>query len=369
MKAMRATGWKLWAHGMEKYISSKKAIMKIDAKLIRKKWMNVEFMHWAFHIVSKISFDRRTLIPKLMEAGSNIMAMLTPSDVSWSATVLLNNDKYWGVCHDEKTRIKCELAGDMEANKDSRSGDKGTPLKSNKGSPLKSPVQNAPSSRKTGKISTPSESVEESPPESPAKGTRLRKRKGAPKTPPAQARATRASNAKKKTGDPPKSATKRTASGSPKNAKKKVSAESPGSAKKESPKKQGGEKKEGEGTGTEIILGRDLASKMSRWTKVKKNLVNGDGWDEEGKLFYEKVRQALKEIPVSEWKEVWDEFWFVEREKYLSGNNRRKKPRKMEVEVVNRPDEDGMRLMFSEDEEEFMEEDVGVGEPGVAELA
>ena len=86
-------------------------------------------------------------------------------------------------------------------------------------------------------------------------------------------------------------------------------------------------------------------------------------------MFYEKVRQGLKEIPVSEWKEVWDEFWCVEREKYLSVNNRRKKPRRMEAEVVNRPDEDGMRLMFSEDEEEFMEEKNGVGEPGEAELA
>ena len=127
MKAMRATGWKLWQHGMEKYVASKSAIEKINGKLLRKKWMNVQFMEWAFHFATKISHDRRTLIPKLMEMGSNLMTMVTPSDVALSCTVSLNNDVYWGVCHDENTRIKCDLEEDMNDDKESRSSDKGTP--------------------------------------------------------------------------------------------------------------------------------------------------------------------------------------------------------------------------------------------------
>ena len=71
---------------------------------------------------------------------------------------------------------------------------------------------------------------------------------------------------------------------------------------------------------------KNLAEKMSRWTKNKKTKLHGDSWDPDGKLFYDKVRRALKEIPVSDWNDVWDEFWFKEKENHMS--DRRKKAAK-----------------------------------------
>ena len=48
---------------------------------------------------------------------------------------------------------------------------------------------------------------------------------------------------------------------------------------------------------------------MTLWTRKNMNRLNGDGWHPDGKLFHEKIKAALKEIPAEEWKDVWDEFW------------------------------------------------------------
>ena len=52
---------------------------------------------------------------------------------------------------------------------------------------------------------------------------------------------------------------------------------------------------------------RGMAEKMSRWTKANNTRTNLDGWSEEGKLVYEKIRKGLMEIPASAWSDVWKE--------------------------------------------------------------
>ena len=90
---------------------------------------------------------------------------------------------------------------------------------------------------------------------------------------------------------------------------------------------------------------------MSRWTKANNTRTNLDGWSEEGKLVYEKIRRGLMEIPASAWSDVWKEYWFVERERWLS-ENRRKKIKRMERDVALEPAAADVGLLFSDDEVE-----------------
>ena len=46
--------------------------------------------------------------------------------------------------------------------------------------------------------------------------------------------------------------------------------------------------------------------------------LNKDGWAREGKLFYEKVKLAIRGIPVCDWKCVWEEYWNVEWMNHIS---------------------------------------------------
>ena len=89
---------------------------------------------------------------------------------------------------------------------------------------------------------------------------------------------------------------------------------------------------------------------MSRWTKASNTRTNSDGWSEEGKLVYEKIRRGLMKIPADAWSEVWKEYWFVERERWLS-ENRRRKIRRMEREVALEPVAEDVGLLFSDGEE------------------
>ena len=87
-KALRKKGLKPWKHGMAKYIKTKASIEKITGNLLMRLWVTVDFMQWVWMFAAKISHDRRTLVARLMEEGSNIMEMVTKSDISWSCLVL-----------------------------------------------------------------------------------------------------------------------------------------------------------------------------------------------------------------------------------------------------------------------------------------
>ena len=99
---------------------------------------------------------------------------------------------------------------------------------------------------------------------------------------------------------------------------------------------------------------------MSRSTKAKKTRANSDEWDEEGKLVYENIRLDLKEIPVSDWNEVWQEFWFVEQENHLS-ENRCKKIRRREREIMAEPAEEELGILFNDDKGDDVEGGDGRG--------
>ena len=122
----------------------------------------------------------------------------------------------------------------------------------------------------------------------------------------------------------------------PKSPNKRKATDIPEDEENTSPKKAQGSKKdqgrdEEAGEDDELISPkRGMAEKLSRWTKASNTRTNSDGWSEEGKLVYEKIRRGLMKIPADAWSEVWKEYWFVERERWLS-ENRRRKIRRMEM--------------------------------------
>ena len=102
-KVMRRKGLKLWKHGMAKHIKTKASIEKITGKLLKKLWINIGFIQWVWMFAAKISHDRRTLVARLMEEGTNTMETVTKSDIAWSCLVLWNNDKYWDYLGGKRT--------------------------------------------------------------------------------------------------------------------------------------------------------------------------------------------------------------------------------------------------------------------------
>ena len=79
----------------------------------------------------------------------------------------------------------------------------------------------------------------------------------------------------------------------------------------------GGEEEEQDEAGTEKGNNR-----ISLWTKQCKHKMNWDGWHENGKMFYDKVRKALKKIPADEWKGLWVEFWEREANNHVKKRKR-----------------------------------------------
>ena len=102
---MRRKGLKLWKHGMAKYLKTRASIEKITANLLLRLWMNIDFMQWVWMFAVKISHNRRTLVARLMEEGTNIMEMITKSDIAWSCLVFWNNDKYWDYLGGKRTSL------------------------------------------------------------------------------------------------------------------------------------------------------------------------------------------------------------------------------------------------------------------------
>ena len=80
---------------MGKIVKERKRIEKIDADFVRKNWMTTDFMKFVWEFATKDSHDRRTMIPRLMVEGTNVVHLVTPSDTSWAITCSLNNDTYW----------------------------------------------------------------------------------------------------------------------------------------------------------------------------------------------------------------------------------------------------------------------------------
>ena len=67
------------------------------------------------------------------------------------------------------------------------------------------------------------------------------------------------------------------------------------------------------------------------WTRQKKTAEWSDGWESDGKLFYERVKQSLKSIDTEEWRGLWEEFWARERPKHIKGRKRMWKEVEREV--------------------------------------
>ena len=87
----------------------------------------------------------------------------------------------------------------------------------------------------------------------------------------------------------------------------------------------------------------------SHWTKTKRTKLNKDGWAPEGKLFYERVRLAVRGIPVGDWKEYWDEVWNVERMKLISERKKNRMNGSVQEDMLFVDEE--REHMFSGDEE------------------
>ena len=92
---MRNDGWEEWDHGMTDIIKDRSEIEKIDADLLKEKWVTTDFMEFAWEYGARISQDRRTFLPKLMEGGTNIFVLTTSSDMSWAVTTFVKQQKYW----------------------------------------------------------------------------------------------------------------------------------------------------------------------------------------------------------------------------------------------------------------------------------
>ena len=96
----------------------------------------------------------------------------------------------------------------------------------------------------------------------------------------------------------------------------------------------------------------NMGGMRPRWTGRCANRLQGDGWDDEGKLFYEKVRVALKEIGWREWSELWNSYWDVEKENVTG-----KRSKKVAREYLRTEDlveeSDGEVMFGSSDEDEL----------------
>ena len=160
-KVMRRKGLKLWKHGMAKHIKTKASIQKITGKLLKKLWINIDFMQWVWMFAAKISHDRRTLVARLMEEGTNIMEMVTKSDIAWSILVLLNNEKYWDYLGGKRTSVAPAIE-EGPSEELSEDGDESAEEEVDPTLPELLPHHDL-----------------RGPPESPARGTRAAKKRGA----------------------------------------------------------------------------------------------------------------------------------------------------------------------------------------------
>ncbi len=60
-----------------------------------------------------------------------------------------------------------------------------------------------------------------------------------------------------------------------------------------------------------------------RWTGKKKPVSGEHGYDEAGIKFYENMRKAFSAIPKDEWKEVWGEYWELEKENHFKSRGKK----------------------------------------------
>ena len=107
---MLDNGWEEWDHGMTDIINDRSKIEKIDADLITEMWVNTDFMEIAWEYGARISQDRRTFLPKLMEGGTNIFVLVTASDISYAVTTYVKNKKFWRWTHEHKQKEKAAEA-------------------------------------------------------------------------------------------------------------------------------------------------------------------------------------------------------------------------------------------------------------------
>ena len=358
-KAMRRKGLKLWKHGMTKYLKTRASIEKINANLLLRLWCNVDFMQWVWMFAVKISHDRRTLVARLMEEGSNIMEIVSKSDIAWSCLVSWNNDKYWPMLS-VVPALEAKPSEDPSEDRDEEEDEEDPtlprliPHRSSKKARTQPPEDGVPPESPSTRTRSAKKSASEAP--SPKKTSAPSPRKTRAQSPRKSPRKTRAQGPAKGgrrgggKGSPTKSGK------TPKSSNKRKATDIPEDEENTSPKKAQGSKKnqgidEEAGEDYELISPkRGMAEKLSRWTKASNTRTNSDGWSEEGKLVYEKIRRSLMEIPADAWSEVWKEFWFVERERWLS-ENRRRKIRRMEREVALEPVVEDVGLLFSDDEE------------------
>ena len=100
----------------------------------------------------------------------------------------------------------------------------------------------------------------------------------------------------------------------------------------------------------------------ARWTNKTTQRAQGDGWEMEGKLFYEKVRVGLKGIDLSRWDDMWSEYWEEEKKRHMSKRSKKSARGGMTMDdelMVESGDED---VMFGSSDEENSDGDMGGGE-------
>ena len=68
-------------------------------------------------------------------------------------------------------------------------------------------------------------------------------------------------------------------------------------------------------------------------------------------MFYDRVRLALKEIDVSEWHTLWNDFWSVEQKNHISDKKRKSLESEAAEEEFEVEEEEGRQHLFSDDED------------------
>ena len=85
----------VWNHELKEFGEEMLTIKNLSKDWVRGMWMNKEFMGFAFRYTRTVSHSKKSIDDEIKENPSNLMTLLTPSDVAWALLVYVNNDEYW----------------------------------------------------------------------------------------------------------------------------------------------------------------------------------------------------------------------------------------------------------------------------------
>ena len=115
-------GVTVWSPGLSsiKLTEYDDVLEKLTEKFVVDNWVTEEFCDFLFHYAVTITGSRLEAIEDLQsDDASSLPTSLSPSDMAWAVTVLVNNESYWEWAYAEKMRKDKEKAEEIAAkNKD-----------------------------------------------------------------------------------------------------------------------------------------------------------------------------------------------------------------------------------------------------------